>query len=427
VADRIDLEGERAVVSLSLDQGLALREGAQARLKSVGLLGELYVELDPGPEGAKPLPEGATIPGVAPPGFDQVLQTASEIGEDVKGVTASLRGALGGDEGERRIDQIIENIRAVSADVRALVATNRNQVDATISNFEKFSATLRDELPRLAEKLNKLADGVDSAVEDNRENLHGALANIRDLSDRLRASADNLNTITGKIARGEGSIGKLVNDETTVDKLNSTLTSVESGVSSLKDTLGRAERWRLAVTMRTENLPGIDDWRTSFGGDLATSERKFFRAGIVSAPQGKRREIVETVSVTQPDGSTATTTTKTDRTTDDFVFNAQAGWLWRNTRLRAGIFENTGGLGVDQALARERAGLTLEAYDFARESHGPHVRFEGRWFFSRNAFAFGGWDDPLWSERSSAIVGAGITWTDDDLKYLLGTASALGR
>ena len=68
--------------------------------------------------------------------------------------------------------------------------------------------------------MNKLADRVDALVADNRQNLDESIANIKDLSAKLRISADNLNQISGKIARGEGTIGKLVNDETTVDNLN---------------------------------------------------------------------------------------------------------------------------------------------------------------------------------------------------------------
>jgi hypothetical protein len=31
-----------------------------------------------------------------------------------------------------------------------------------------------------------------------------------------------------------------------------------------------------------------------------------------------------------------------------------------------------------------------------------------------------GWDDPAFSDRSSFLVGAGVSWTDEDIKYSLG-------
>jgi hypothetical protein len=73
---------------------------------------------------------------------------------------------------------------------------------------------------------------------------------------------------------------------------------------------------------------------------------------------------------------------------------------------------------------RNKLRLSLEAYDFTREDHSLHLRLEGRYFITKNLFAFAGWDDPTWSERSSVLFGGGVTWGDEDLKYLLGTASS---
>lgn len=424
VVEKIELDGSRALLTLSLDPSVPLHEGATATLRSIGLLGDLYVDLDPGPADAPPLGEDVVIAGTSPSGLEEVLQKASSIGDDVKGITTSIRGAVGGEKGQERLEEILDNIRELSASIRDLVAANRGDVDATVANFREFSATLRDELPKLAEKLNRVADGVDEVVASNRDNLHDSLENIRDLTARLRTSADNLNEITGKIAAGEGSIGKLVNDDTTVNRLNRTLETVESGVSSLRDTIGRPERWKLDVSIRSESLPRINDSRTSFGGELFTSDRKFVKAGLVDSPQGRRRETEETTTTTHPDGTSDTIVESKVRTTDNFTWNAQAGYVVGNTRLRAGLFESTGGVGIDQSLFRNRVGLTFEAYDFDRDVKGPHIRLEARWFVNDNVFTYAGWDDPRYSKRQSAFVGAGIRWTDDDLKYLLGSVAS---
>ncbi len=425
IVENIALKDDHALATLSLEPGIALREGAKAEVRSLGMLGEEYVELDPGPKGAPPLPPGTELKGESPAGFDEVLKTAAGVGGDVKSVTTSLRQALGGPEGEKRIEEILDNIRSLTADMRALVAGNRAQVDATLANLRDFSATLKEELPRLAAKLEKLADGVDAVVSENRDNIDATVANVKELSARLRTSADNLNDITGKISRGQGSIGKLVNDDTTVKNLNSALTSVESGVQSLRDTIGRPERWKLDVGVRAEALPGPGDSRSSFGVDLHTAKHRFYRAGVVSSPEGKRRKTTEEITDTLPDGSERTLIEERLKTTDAFTFNAQVGYRLGDTILRAGLFESQGGGGIDYLAWRDRVGLTLEAYDFDRPQKAPHIRLEGRWFINRNLYAYTGWDDPRLSDRSSVILGAGITWRDEDLKYLLGSAASL--
>ncbi len=431
IVETIALDGDRALVTLALDPQVALHQGAHAEVTSLGMLGDKYVELFPGPLASPPLAPGTVLSGASPIAFDQLLKTANDVGGDIQAVSASLRRSLGGDEGQKRLDEILDNIRTLTADTRTLVAANRSDIDATIANFRSFSDTLKTELPRLAERLNALADRVDSVVADNRGNLSESLENIKEVSGRLRVSADNLNLITGKIARGEGSIGKLVNDETTVDNLNSTLKSVESGIQSLKNTVGRAEGWKLNLNIRAESLPSLssaNSSRSAFGLDLQTVPHRFYRIEMIDSPFGRLKTTKERTTVSFPDGHSETTTTDVVRTSDSATVNAQVGYFIRKgLTLRAGLFESTGGVGIDQNVLRDRLKLTLEAYDFNREAKPPHLRLEGRYFVTKNLFAYAGWDDPVWSQRSSVIFGGGVTWGDEDVKYLLGTASSAGH
>jgi phospholipid/cholesterol/gamma-HCH transport system substrate-binding protein len=427
IVESISLQGDRALVTLALDPSVVLHEGATAEVTSLGMLGDKYIELYPGKLSGPRLPRDTVLTGTSPVAFDELMKNLNDIGGDVKSITASLRQSLGGPAGQKRLDEIIENIRQLSADLKGAVEANRKSVDATVGNFREFSETLKTELPKIAEKINRLADNVDSVVAANRENVTESIANIKEISAKLRTSADNLNEISGKIARGEGSIGKLVNDKTTVDNLNAALKSAEGGMESLKNTLGRTERWRLNINIRSEALPqlsGHENSRSTIGFDLATSPQRFFRLEFVDSPFPRVYTSTETRTTLYPDGHTETTSQAIVKTSSTYSVNFQVGYNYSNTVLRAGLFESTGGIGIDQTLAKKKLLLTLEAYDWTREVKPPHLRFEGRWYFNKNLFAFGGWDDPIWSQRSSYLLGAGITWGDEDVKYLLGTAAA---
>ncbi len=425
IVEKIALRDDHALVTLGIDSRIKLHKGASAAVRMLGMLGDQYVELNPGPAGAPLLPPGTIIEGTSPVGFDKVLDEASAVGGDIKEVTASLRATLGGPEGQAKIDEILSNVRELTASLKAMSEENRTQIAATIGNFRDFSESLKTELPKLADKLGRLADNVDAVVEDNRENISGALTNVRDLTAQLRTAADNLNEISGKIARGEGTIGKLINDSATVDNLNATLKSVESGMDTLKNTVGRVERWRLDADLRAEALPGVSDSRSSFGFDLNTTDQRFYRIGIVKAPAGFTRTTTEFVTTTDQDGTTTFFTRKTVKNTDEYTFNVQAGFKVGPTKLRAGLFESTGGVAVDRSFFNNKAALTLEAYDFNRDEDAPHLRLEGRFFVTRNLYFFTGYDDLRWTKNRSVLIGGGVTWTDDDLKFLLGTAAPL--
>ena len=62
----------KAIVDMVLDRDVDLRQGATAAVANLGLLGEKYVELVPGPVGAPELPEGTTLKGDLPVSFDTI-------------------------------------------------------------------------------------------------------------------------------------------------------------------------------------------------------------------------------------------------------------------------------------------------------------------------------------------------------------------
>ena len=425
--EEVRLDGVDAVLELSLYADVRLHQDASAQVVNMGILGDKYVEILPGSPGTPLLAPGTELRGSVPPSFDDVMRTASAIGDDVKQVTASLRSSAGGEQGAARLAEIIENIRELTASLKVLIAQNQANVNATTENFRAFSETLRDELPGIAEKMNRLADQLNEVVYDNRDNAQASLENIRELSEKLQSTADNLDSITGKIAAGEGSIGKLVNDEETVDNLNQTLGSIDTGVQKLEESLGRFDRFRLDMTVRGEGVAEADDGRYAFGFDLWTTDRRFFRIEGVDTPWGKTSSQTEVVTVTHPDGSTETTVTDKFKTEDKLAINAQIGYrLFPTTQVRAGIFESTGGFAVDHSVmvAQRPLRLTLEAYDFNRAlADDPHLRLEGRFYITEHVFVHAGWDDPLYDRTSSVLFGGGVVWTDEDLKYSLGLAA----
>ena len=417
-------DGKTARVTLRLDRPVRLTEGTTANLASAGLLGEKYVEIVPGPAEAPELGPGAVIGGSTPMGLDQAMAKLSEVADSIGQITDSVAGR----GGETSLSRLIENLEAVSLEIRALVAANRSQVDATVANFERLSGTLADELPRLADQLERVLGQVDAVLAENRGTLQESMANVRDLTTRLQTSVDNLNTITSKVASGEGTIGKLISSDEAHDTLVDTLGSIDSGVKSLSATLGKAQKLKLYLGAEGSYLTEAEDSRSLFRLDADPQSGRFYRVELVDDPRGKVRRKTRQEVVTLPDGTVETTTTRTVTREEETTLSAQFGFILGRTRLRAGLFESTGGAGVDYALLSDRISLSLDAYDFNRQDEtsddadlAPHLRLTGRYWLRPSIYLQAGYDDFLESRRDSLFLGAGVRWSDDDLKYLLGS------
>lgn len=415
--DGVGLDGRKARVTLLLDQPVEMPVGTFARVANLGLLGEKYIEIVPGPVGGPPLPPGAVLPGVTPPSIDEAIAKLNEIGDSIKGVTGSFEGAdLGGG-----INRLITELEATSREIRMLVIENRANLAATIGNFEQASATLARELPRLADQMNRTLAQIETLVADNRGNVSESLSNIREVTDRVQTSVDNLNQITGKIARGEGTIGKLVNDDEAYNEVVSTLDSIQGGVETLSGTLGAINKFRIDLDMQGYYLPDLEESQTTFLLDIDPQDnQRLYRAGISTPPGGKRREKTEVITVTNPDGTVDTTTVNKITTEKSYAVTGLFGYRApQNVRLFAGLIENSGGGMVEYPLFQDRFLVSFEAFDFNRpEDLSPHLRLTGRWRFHPNLFLVGGYDDFL--ENESYFLGGGIRWNDENIKYLLG-------
>jgi phospholipid/cholesterol/gamma-HCH transport system substrate-binding protein len=420
---RLDGSGRRARVGLLLDPTLVLTEGARASIANQGLLGDKFVELSPGPGGGVPLPEGTELPGETPVSFDQAMAKLDEIGSSIQDAMRGLSSEDGGG-----IGGLIDSMQATADELRAVIADNRESFGGTVRNFERFSATLAEELPRLTAQIERVLEQVDAVVAENRGNLKDGLENIKTLTSSVQRSVDNLNTITDRLAKGEGTIGKLLTTDDAHNELLDALGSVEQGVATLTDTLGRAQKMKLELGLASTYLTETEESRSAFRVDLAPQgddSKRLYRFDLVSDPYGRVQEKTTIETVTLPDGTVEeTTTTRLTRDERRNEYSALFGFPFaeRRGRLWIGLVENTGGAQVEYSLIPERVWLSFEAYDFSRELDlDPHLRLSALWYPWRNVFVEAGYDDPLVDDLRSPFVGFGLRWSDDDIKYLLGS------
>jgi phospholipid/cholesterol/gamma-HCH transport system substrate-binding protein len=343
---------------------------------------------------------------------------------------------MGGPTGEQRMEEIVENLRQITERVRSILDVNEDNVNASADNIRKITEDLRVEIPRIADSIDRFANSVSETVTENREDVRVVVENLRTLSADLKGTVDNLNSITTQIRSGEGTVGKLIYDDEAHNSLTSTLRSVEDGVKDLSDTLGRTKRIQLGVEVKGDYYSSQDtDVPEGFGDSSRTGvalilspnpeNNRFLQLELNSDPAGKRKQKIVNETVTGPDGVPVTTTTETVTYNRDFVFSAQAGWRIHDSRIRVGIFDGTGGIGADYFL-NPRISLTGEAYDFGRSDNvDPRLRFFGRytiWEQSQSLptiFLAAGVDNVL--NDTAFTFGGGVRWSDDDLKYLLGS------
>jgi phospholipid/cholesterol/gamma-HCH transport system substrate-binding protein len=415
----INLDGKRARVILSLPKDFAVYRDATAQLSSIGILGEKYIELDPGHPDAGRMPDDGVIPSRTAMGLDNLMETLGSIGKDVKNITGALSGSIGGEQGRQKLDEIIDNVRVLTGQLRAMAQENHGSINTTMANVQQMTAELRERLPRIAKQFEDLGQNLNDMVSQGRPELQGVLTDVRRLTASLQATSDNVKDITDKMNRGEGTIGKLLNDETTVNKLNTAVDNVNSmltGFKSMDLNLDlNAARW----TKRGDSAAGI-------GIEFVPSRDHWYALNFNSTPDGKVGTSSSVVDV-NTGLPTATVTTSRSTTTDQsFTLSAQfVKRLHENFVLSAGIVEGKGGAGAEFRALDDRFRFGLLGYDFTKRDDKPKPRYRATtsYQFYKGIYGQAGVQDIANPELRTFFVGGGVRWKDEDLKKLVGLAS----
>jgi phospholipid/cholesterol/gamma-HCH transport system substrate-binding protein len=433
----IELAGNRARLVLRVQENVRIPVDSVASIQTQGLIGEKYVEIRPGKDPQRMLPAGGQVANtVSPTNLDDIVRKVGEIGEDVKRFTSTLSETFGTEEGKQALADILRDVRATTATLRSVVqgneerfdrilanvdqlsanlsdisSANKEDVRATIANLRAFSETLKTETPQLARKLEEMSDRVSGVVGENRENLKETMQNLKTASAKLDNTLEAAGKVMAKIDRGEGSLGKLVNDNTAVDSLT-------EGLEGINRYLRKYDALRMTVVPWTEYQTRTSEWKYYLNLKIQPTADKYYVLGAVNSPEGKRIETTTFTSV----GGGAPVETQQVEFTDKWLINALIAKKFSRLTLYGGVLESKGGLGVAYDVVKNRLNVGAEVFDFNRPDNRAHVKLYGNYDIVKNFFITGGADDILsrYSRFQTPFIGFGIKFPDDDLKTVVG-------
>ncbi len=411
--EEIQLVGNRARLILRIRPEVRIPADSIGSIQSQGFLGERFVELIPGKDPGQFLADGGQLTRtMAPADIDALVKKLDLVGDDIKRFTSSLSESFGTEEGKQSLKRILANIDRLSASLSEISSANKEDLRATIANLRAFSATLKEQTPALVAKLEKMSDGVTDVVEDNRENLKESIANLKNASSKLDNTIDAAGKVMARIDRGEGTLGKLVTDNTAHDSLTDTLEGINRYVR-------KTEQLKTFIDYRMEWLARPSEYKHYANLRFQPTADKYYQIGVVDDPRGKFNSRTTAYTITPPG---TTTTTREESYDDKLKISAFIAKRFSRLTLKGGVFESSGGVGIDYDVFKDRLTLGAEVFDFSREDLPPHLKVYGNYDIVRNFFITGGMDDVLTSQRDlrTLFLGFGIKFADEDIKTIIG-------
>ena len=216
------LAGDHVLVDLELASELRLTRASRVAIRDVGMMGEKVIAIDLQPGGEVYAPSD-TVQGIYEPGMSEVV---GRIGGSIDAITAlvgDLDDVSKDLKGGGQLKQAIGDFAATSHELSALVRENRASLTRTMQNFSEASGTAKSLTTGREQQLSKAMDDFASAAE-KMDRLSGRL-------DSLRASVQGL---TSKVNSGNGTLGRLVNDQRLYDDLSTSVTSLKGLIEDIK-------------------------------------------------------------------------------------------------------------------------------------------------------------------------------------------------
>ncbi|MCE9625628.1 MAG: MlaD family protein [Deltaproteobacteria bacterium] len=369
----------KARVEIELRKDVKLGDDVTAEIRTRGVLGDTYIELFPGRADAQEIAPGGVVGRVKQPAdYQQLVRDLSVMTADMKEVTAALKTYTVSEHSYTA--EILKSTQVLTANLATFTNTNAANMNAIVNNMRILTDQLR-----------------------------GFSQNS---TPEIEASLKRIAEITEKVNSGQGTVGKLLNDPQTAEKTNELL----DNINGLTEGIRRIET---EVNYHMEYLGSTKDVKNYVGLRFQPRPDKFFLFEVVHDPAPSPSKSTQITSVTTSGGATSTITTETE----DFHkvrFSAELGKKFHDVTVRGGLIESTGGFGIDYT--KGPVAVQFSAFDFGADR--PHLKLLSQLNVTRSLFLVGGLDDFINPQHGlDWFMGAGVRFTDEDIKSLLGTAS----
>jgi phospholipid/cholesterol/gamma-HCH transport system substrate-binding protein len=184
--------------------GRADEQATRARMATLGLLGDKYIELNTGSEKYPAIPDEGEIPAAGEPNLEALMASGEDVMANVAQISHSLQHILA------RMDRGEGLLGALTTESPA-------------------SQQLRQSAVVTMQSLQRIADQLEHGP-----GVLPRLVNDRGLADRLSGAVERLDAVLASVQHGPGVLPALLNDPGERAKVDQTLANLEGASKDLK-------------------------------------------------------------------------------------------------------------------------------------------------------------------------------------------------
>jgi phospholipid/cholesterol/gamma-HCH transport system substrate-binding protein len=209
--ESITLTNFSADVTMNLSRDADVRTDSKASVGFTGLMAQNYVDLTFGTPGAPHAENGAILETVEQPDLGQLFRRLDNVAAGVENLTRSFSG---------------EKIDTILGPLTDFVKDNRSNLTATISNIKTVSDRIEQGQGTVGKLINE--SNLYVSAQQTVSNLQNVGGDIKDVVTDARKLLTNANQTVLDIRAGQGTVVKLLTDDTLYREATGSMTNLHS-------------------------------------------------------------------------------------------------------------------------------------------------------------------------------------------------------
>ncbi len=215
------LDGLSVLATVELDLDIRLPKDTFAQIKSLGMVGEKFIDLIPG-KTTEFLNDGDVIEGKAANDLSEITGSMGGLVERADGLLVRVKSTFDNVLDEATQSDLKESLRHIRSLTSAL-DKNTAQLTRTMTNVDELSQNLNE---ILAERRSK--------VETSIDNFHAASTQLEGLTKKVDRSLTTVQTLLDKIENQDGAVGKVIARDELYNDFRHLTTELDALVQDLK-------------------------------------------------------------------------------------------------------------------------------------------------------------------------------------------------
>jgi phospholipid/cholesterol/gamma-HCH transport system substrate-binding protein len=209
-----------------------LRKGTSASIKTIGLLGDKYVDLEGGTAEEPEVAIGGSIPQAPGANIEKLLEGSGDLLTDLGAIARSLKNILGRTEQGKGFLGALTTDSPESAQLNQGLQATLGHLNAVLAKVEKgqglvgkllidekYGRETGDSLKAAIASVQRVFGTIEQQMRDNTGVIGALLSDpegkrkVYDFLDNLTRAAASLGQVTDQLASGNGALPILIRDE----------------------------------------------------------------------------------------------------------------------------------------------------------------------------------------------------------------------